>query len=186
MVRRRGLYNVVRVAGESEPTDCGLRSQDERRHRPGWSSRGSSARSHRGHWRTPTRIVLQNNNSKWWVYDGGAGPTPSWSVADDLATFINLHDTATPHSQFDGGQAKALPSGVAKGDPVFYILSDSDTTYGHASILVGPGTDPTSKWVGGLVDQHTYDRYHAILNLIPYNSQWATTSTEEFHMSTAA
>jgi hypothetical protein len=133
---------------------------------------------------TPSGLVL-NNNSQWWVYDGGAGRTYSWSVADSLATFINLYDTATPHSQFDGGQAKALPSGVAKGDPVFYIFSDSSTKFGVSSIVIGSGTDPNSKWVGGLIDEHTTNRHHAIWNLIPYNSQWATTSTEEFHMSTA-
>jgi hypothetical protein len=133
---------------------------------------------------TPSGLVL-NDNSQWWVYSGGAGRTYSWSVADSLATFINLHDAATPHSQFDGAQAKGLPSGVAAGDPVFYIFSDSDTKFGHSSIVVGSGTDPNSGWVGGLIDEHTTNRKHAIWNLRPYNSQWATTSTEEFHLSTA-
>lgn len=47
-------------------------------------------------------------------------------------------------------------------------------------------TDPVKGWVGTLVDEHSTNRYHAIWNLIPYNSKWAYTVTAEWHMLTTA
>lgn len=136
---------------------------------------------------TPQPIVL-NADSQWWVYNGGAGRTYSWSVADKLGNFVNLYDSWTASKyQSAGSQGNGGPSVIVAGDPVFYIWDYRVTPvkYNHASIVVGRGTDPNSGWSGMLVDQHTTDRYHAIWNLIPYNSRWATTSTGEFHLSTS-
>lgn len=134
---------------------------------------------------TPSGLIL-NDNSQWWELSGGAGRTLSWSVADDLDAFINLHDgTTAEYSYWDGGQPKTLPSAIKAGDPVFYQWDDtSGNAFNHSSIVVGSGTDPNSGWVGTLIDQHTTNRSHAIWNLRPYNAKWMTTSTEVFHLST--
>jgi hypothetical protein len=128
---------------------------------------------------TPQPLV-RDDDAQWWVYGNGAGRTYSWSVADDLATFVNLHDGHTASaSQWNGEQSDSLP-GFTKGDPVFYDWSDH---FNHAAIIVAHGTDATSGFTGKLVDEHTSDRKKVIWNLRPYNSHWAVTDTEEFHMS---
>lgn len=44
----------------------------------------------------------------------------------------------------------------------------------HDAIQVGWGTDPSTGWVGNLVDAHATDHYHAIWHLRPYNANRAS------------
>jgi hypothetical protein len=138
---------------------------------------------------TPSPAVI-NDNFQWWAYGDGSGRTYSWSVADNLGSFLSAHDAGVSgqYSQGHGTQGAYAPSGVTAGDPVEYIWNylASPVIYNHASIIVGTGTDPNKGWTGTLVDQHSTDRRHAIWHLIPYNSQWASTVTGEWHFSTSA
>jgi hypothetical protein len=134
---------------------------------------------------TPNAGVI-NDSSQWWKYGNASGRTYSWSVADSLGSFLSVYDTRADggHHQTAGTILSQPPSPVGKGDPVFYIWNVATTSkYQHASIIVTSGTDPTSGWTGYLVDQHSTDRRHAIWHLKPYNSQWASTSYTEFHLS---
>lgn len=131
------------------------------------------------------RAGLLNDNSQWWQYDGASGRTYSWSVAENLGTYLSVTDNGADggHHQTAPSTASSPPSPVTQGDPVFYIWDVStQSTYKHSAFINGVSTDPNSGWKGTLVDQHTTDRYWAIWNLRPYNSQWASTSTTEFHI----
>jgi len=61
------------------------------------------------------------------------------------------------------------------GDILFYDWN-SDGRFDHAGVSVGLGYDSTYGRTGNVQDQHTYDRFHAIWHLKPYNVR-ATTTT---------
>jgi hypothetical protein len=130
--------------------------------------------------------ILLHDDSQWWMYGNGPSRTYSWSVADDLELFMGVHDTHADagHLQIMGSQGNYVPSGVGRADPVLYLWdARNGSSFNHSGIITTSGTDPNSGWVGTLTDQHTTNRYHAIWNLIPYNSLWQYTTTAEFHLS---
>jgi hypothetical protein len=149
---------------------------------------------------SPQPQVLDLSKSWWaWRDNGryGSGRTKSWSVTNDLYSFVHLSDPYWPyegvqdmgtqgmtplvfmplddHDPNTSWEYRAAPVGTI----IFYKWQYQGDAYvpDHASIIVDYGTDPEKGWSGALIDQHTNNRYHAIWNLIPYNSQWATTLT---------
>jgi len=135
---------------------------------------------------TPVSGQVLHNDAEWWMTANGDGRTYSWSVANDFETFLSVYDlhADSGHTQYEGSQTLYVSLPITTGDPILYLWNNNTgTTFNHTSIMIGSGTDPTSGWVGTLVDEHTSNRYHAIWTLKPYNSQWATTTTTEFHIS---
>lgn len=132
--------------------------------------------------RQPYRL---DDDSQWWVYDGGSGRTFSRSVAADLRAFLEQRDTGADGGHFSPAPSNGsyAPSPVTMGDVVFYNWNPNGpdgTAFTHVSIVVGTGSD--SGWTGTLVDEHTSNRARMIWNLIPCNSQWQTTSTDAVHL----
>lgn len=136
--------------------------------------------------------VGQDSSSdyNWWVqlYLGQGGVwknSRSWSFAHDLYNFLLWH--------YPGGIQKGeaasyaqqtvahTPSGTGKGDVLFYDWGGGDGI-SHATIEVGSGADPHSSYSGSYIDEHTSNRQHAFWSLIPYNSQWPTTTIYFVHI----
>ena len=123
---------------------------------------------------------------------------PYFWVADPYFNFDNNNETSeiggtAAEGAFisNGGMGGADPidnsnnivDPMSPGDVVFYDWQYSGDQYGngffanHAGIVVATsGTDPNSGWTGVLVDAHTTGHFHAIWNLIPYNSQYQATT----------
>jgi hypothetical protein len=119
--------------------------------------------------------VLRDPYGQYWDW-GQVNGAPD--TAGDFLSNAEVSSQNTPPTDLNN---TLLP--LSKGDIFFYNWDYTGDKYGngffgnHVSILVSTnGTDPKSGWTGQLVDAHTNNRYHAIWNLIPYNSQAATTA----------
>jgi hypothetical protein len=119
--------------------------------------------------------VLRDAYGQYWDW-GQVNGAPD--TAGAFLPNTELHSQNVPPTDLNN---TLLP--LSKGDIFFYNWDYTGDKYGngffgnHDSILVSKsGTDPKSDWIGPLIDEHTTNRYHAIWNLIPYNSQAATTA----------
>lgn len=132
------------------------------------------------------------DDSQWWMHYNSFWGTFSWShsftVAQDLYNFLMVH---YPGGYYEGQahtlseqEATYTPDSVVTGDVLFYDWN-SDGHMDHAGIQVGWGTDPNSGWYGNYQDQHSNNRKHAFWSLIPYNSQWSTTTITYVHVSSS-
>jgi hypothetical protein len=128
------------------------------------------------------------DDSQWWMHYSslwGFSWSHSFTVAQDLYNFLLIDwpggfPEGTAHTLAEQ-EAEYTPDSVVTGDVLFYDW-DSDGHQDHAGIQVGIGTDPNSGWYGNYQDQHSNNRKHAFWSLIPYNSQWATTTISYFHI----
>jgi hypothetical protein len=134
--------------------------------------------------------AVYSNRAQWWVWGDASGRTTSWSVADDLHYFLQVNSPGGVNmgEQFGGAANYPYsPVGVVKGDIIFYDFDVyKSSAYTHATIQVGVDKDYLGHGYGNVVDEHTSPRKHAIWNLIPYNSQWQTTSVSEWHIPSNA
>jgi hypothetical protein len=129
------------------------------------------------------------DDHNWWAAwkpQQGFRWSHSWSVAADFYRFLRLHspggEPAGSARNLKDQQAKYTPDSVVTGDVLFYDW-ESDNSIDHVGIQVGYGQDPNSSYNGNYQDQHTTDRYHAFWSLLPYNSQWSTTTIYFMHVS---
>ena len=109
----------------------------------------------------------------WWWNWGTA-----WSVADDLYRYLSnsARGTILGRWKYEGQIGFNDYNDVLQpGDILFYDWN-SDGRFDHAGVSVGLGYDSTYGRTGNVQDQHTYDRFHAIWHLKPYNVR-ATTTT---------
>jgi hypothetical protein len=126
------------------------------------------------------------DDTLWWVSWNsvlGFRWSRSWSVAQNNFNFL--------YSTYPGGWGQGTapgsasyywtPAAVVTGDLLYYDWQ-SDGWLDHVAMQVGWGTDPTSRWSGNYVDQHSNDRLHAFWSLRPYNSQWASTTIRFMHI----
>ena len=129
---------------------------------------------------------VYSNRAQWWVWGDGSGRTTSWSVADDLHYFLQVNSLGGVFmGQQYGGAGAYSPVGVVTGDIIFYNFhANTSSAYTHAAMQVGIDRDSAGHGYGNVVDQHTNARRRVIWNLIPYNTQWATTSITEWHIPT--
>lgn len=134
-----------------------------------------------------------DNDYHWWINGPYYNPpfyyptwiyTRSWSVADDLRTFLIL-DIPGGSLEWEGPcdtQSTPGTSYDSNGDVVFYDWN-SDGIWDHAAIRVARGYDVNySNLYGDLVDEHTTNRYHVLWTLYPYNTRYATTTIDFFHV----
>jgi hypothetical protein len=129
------------------------------------------------------------DDNQWWArwsIVNGFDWSLSFTVSNDLYYFLLWHSPGGypegTASSLSEQEATYTPDNVITGDVIFYDW-DSNGSQDHASIQVGWGTDPTSYWYGNYVDQHTSNRYHAFWSLIPYNSQWPSTTISFMHIA---
>jgi hypothetical protein len=129
---------------------------------------------------------------QWWMHYNSFLDNFTWShsftVAQDLYNFMMWHYPGgwcegTAHT-IQEQSAIYTPNSVVTGDLLFYDWQ-SEGHIDHAGIQVGIGTEPNSGWYGNFQDQHTTDRYHAFWSLLPYNSQWSTTTITFVHVDAA-
>jgi hypothetical protein len=132
--------------------------------------------------------ISSSDDTQWWMSWSslrGFHWTNSFVRVVDLYQFLMVH---YPGGWYEGSasslsqqQATYTPDSVVTGDLLFYDW-DSNGVLDHVGIQVGWGTDPGSGWYGNYQDQHTTDRSHAFWSLLPYNSQWATTTINFVHV----
>jgi hypothetical protein len=107
-----------------------------------------------------------------WKYYLIADWTPSWAAVTDFLSYAQSSGKIT-FATFDNPVGRY--SSGTPGDIISYQWYGTGP-WNHLSMLVvSNGADPTSCWLGSLVDQHTTDRYHAFFTLQPYNANWQTT-----------
>lgn len=127
------------------------------------------------------------NDTQWWIKPDfwswyGYDWSHSWAIANDYNTFLNWDSPGgIDYGTVDGGDSN-YSDGLSQGDVLFYDWNNSNA-WNHATMQVAYGTDPASGWYGDLVDEHTTNRYHAFWSLMPYNSQWQTTTIDLMHIS---
>jgi hypothetical protein len=117
----------------------------------------------------------QSNSPAWYMRRGLFGIgwvwSNSWSVVSDFRNLV----IARGWGYSGGNQTPGSYNAAYYGDILDYDW-DGNGSWDHATVEVSYyGTDPDSKWVGDLVDQHTTDRYHAFWTLQPYNANWQKT-----------
>jgi hypothetical protein len=125
---------------------------------------------------------------QWWMHYSswtGFSWSRSFTFADDLYKFLMWH---YPGGWYEGSARSSVeqnatytPDSVVTGDVLFYDW-DSNGTKDHVGIQVGWGSDPISGWYGNYQDQHSNNRHHAFWSLLPYNSQWQTTTVTFVHV----
>lgn len=127
----------------------------------------------------------QNRPAEWWFHTWAASGVPvntgnsawtfTWSVAENLRQYVSTHGWHLAYTAYGAGMPNLIPGVSGTAMVVFYNWTGG-TTANHASFqVVYNATDPTSAWVGTLINQHVTDRYHAIWHLGPYNTQYSTT-----------
>ncbi|PKM45996.1 MAG: hypothetical protein CVV03_05835 [Firmicutes bacterium HGW-Firmicutes-8] len=137
-----------------------------------------------GGWPYANTSLPATDNYAWWYKASTSTNSNTWSVADRLYAFSFLYTNpyrGMATTRYSGTTTVNYPSGVSKGDIIFYDWT-SDGNADHASIYVVDGTDPVSKSSGALIDQHTYDRQHAIWTLNYYNTNRSTTTIKPVHL----
>ena len=132
----------------------------------------------------------QTDLNQWWYNLNNQTWSNTWTVAPDLRTFLlnrYANDIFTVYGTSLSPTIGVYPPNptVNVGDPLFYDwdYTSAPNQFTHATIIVAYGTDPTSGWVGALVDSHSTNRYHAIWTLAPYNSQYLTTEIDGVHIT---
>jgi cell wall-associated NlpC family hydrolase len=121
---------------------------------------------------------FMSNTLGWWNY------SHTWTVAPDLLNFL-YYDSPGGSPVAYKAPYQGSSSGASNGDVIFYDWGDGKGV-SHDAIQVGYGTDPSSGWVGTLVDAHNTDHYHAIWHLRPYNANLAAlTYITVAHVSTS-
>jgi hypothetical protein len=133
-------------------------------------------------------LMGTSDNHEWWMHwdpTWGFSASRSWASVPDFYQFLQLHNPGgtymgSAHTQAQQ-QATYTPNNVNTGDVLFYDW-DSNGVLDHTAIQVGWGTDPTSGWYGNYINQHTTDRRHAFWSLMPYNSQWPSTTIKWVHI----
>lgn len=133
---------------------------------------------------SPSAWYYDNNGTTWITWDDVNSNT--WSVAKMLYSLTVLDSSPVRGkviATYPGTTSTAYPSGVSKGDLMFYDW-DGDAVVNHVSIVAGSGTDPNGGDIGTLVDQHTKNRFHAIWSLETYNTDKYTTTIYVTHLNT--
>ncbi len=126
------------------------------------------------------------DNSFWYFNHYFNVWTHSWSVAMDQITFQYTHSPGGSFgNMYNGNIGSSEYNDALIGDILAYDFGSGDG-YSHLSLEVGTGTDPSSGWVGDLVDAHTSNRYHAYWTLQPYNPEhYSTTHVLTIHISSS-
>lgn len=141
----------------------------------------------------PFRQFASNGDSDlaWWIEDSGRNSftwSDSWAVSAGYYNFLVADDPGgyTQGTAPGSSNNDFTPDSVVTGDVLFYDWGQGEGI-SHAAIQVGIGTDPNmypnQVWYGNYVDEHTNNRYHAFWSLLPYNSEWATTTIYFMHIS---
>jgi hypothetical protein len=127
-----------------------------------------------------------SGNLPWYCYKSSSGwqYSTAWVRANTLRNFL-LADIPGGYDWGTYAPQQSNTNVASLGDAIFYDWS-GDGIWDHAAIEVAySGRDPNSGYSGDLIDQHTYDRYHAIWNLWPYNDSRWTTKINIMHVDSA-
>ena len=125
-----------------------------------------------------------SNFLNYYLADGRSESVTA-TVAQDLQGYLQNTGLGSFVGQYsvllNGSAPSYTPSGMAKGDVLFYDWTTSGTI-NHSTMQVATGTDPNSGFIGTLVDEHTSNRKHAFWSLKPYNSNWQYTTVYFYHI----
>ena len=110
-----------------------------------------------GYVQTAPKTTNTHDHHFWWekTVGGGFAYTDSWGGAQALYDFQILHGPGGVLIAIKPGTSTSSASGIHEGSLFFYDWTGNGTI-DHVAYHAGSGKlDPTSGWVGDVVDQHS-------------------------------